>query len=133
MSIAPRPLAQVLCSLSHFAAALVPSARPSRSLEIALVDEADAFERAALGRWATEDGGIVIELRPDGRYNKAKQTVPAWHHGRYQVDRSRLYFESDSGHLAKGEMRRGVLSIGEMQFRRARSAEAEHSVIQQDR
>jgi hypothetical protein len=110
----------MLHSLSHFAAGLVPSARPTRSLEIALADEADAFARAALGRWATEDGAIVIELRPDGRYNKAKQTIAAWHHGRYEVDRSQLYFESDSGHVAKGEMRRGVLSIGEMQFRRAR-------------
>ena len=116
------PLTQMFHSLSHFAAALVPSARPTRSLEIAMVDEADAYARAALGRWATEDGGIVIELRPDGRYNKAKQTIPAWHHGRYEVDRSWLYFESDSGDVAKGEMRRGVLSIGEMQFRRARIA-----------
>ena len=116
------PLTQMFHSLSHFAAALVPSARPTRSLEIAMVDEADAYARAALGRWATEDGGIVIELRPDGRYNKAKQTIPAWHHGRYEVDRSHLYFESDSGQVAKGEMRRGILSIGEMQFRRARLA-----------
>ena len=115
------PLAQMLHSLGSFAAQLVPSSRPARSLEIAAFDEADAFERAALGRWATDDGAIVLELRPDGRYNKAKQTVPAWHHGRYLVDRSQLYFESDSGHLAKGEMRRGVLRIGEMQFRRARS------------
>jgi hypothetical protein len=112
----------MLHSLGHFAANLVPSSRPVRSLEIAAFDEADAFERAAIGRWATDDGAIVIELRPDGRYNKAKQALSAWHHGRYQVDRSQLYFESDSGHLAKGEMRRGVLSIGEMQFRRARNA-----------
>lgn len=116
------PLTQMLQSLSHFAAGLVSSARPTRSLEIAMADEADAFARAALGRWATEDGAIVIELRPDGRYNKAKQATPAWHHGRYEVDRSHLYFESDSGHVAKGEMRRGVLSIGDMQFRRARLA-----------
>lgn len=115
------PLSQMLHSLGSFAANLVPTARPARSLEIAAFDEADAFERAALGRWATDDGAIVLELRPDGRYNKAKQTVSAWHHGRYLVDRSQLYFESDSGHLAKGEMRRGVLSIGEMQFRRARN------------
>lgn len=116
------PLSQMLHSLGSFAANLVPTGRPARSLEIAAFDEADAFERAALGRWATDDGAIVLELRPDGRYNKAKQTVPAWHHGRYLVDRSQLYFESDSGHLATGEMRRGVLSIGEMQFRRARTA-----------
>ena len=114
------PLTHMLQSLSHFAAGLVPSARPSRSPEIAMVDEADAFARAALGRWATEDGAIVIELRPDGRYNKAKQATPAWYHGRYEVDRSQLYFESDSGQVAKGEMRRGVLRIGEKQFRRAR-------------
>ena len=116
------PLTRMLHSLSHFAAALVPAARPTRSPEIAMVEEADAFARAALGRWATEDGAIVIELRPDGRYNKAKQATPAWYHGRYEVDRSQLYFESDSGQVAKGEMRRGVLSIGEMQFRRARLA-----------
>lgn len=114
------PLTNMLHSLSHFAAALVPSARPPRSLEIAMADEADAFARAAIGRWATEDGSIVIELRPDGRYNKAKQALPAWYHGRYEVDRSQLYFESDSGQVAKGEMRRGVLRIGEKQFRRAR-------------
>lgn len=116
------PLAQMLHSLGNFAANLVPLSRPVRSLEIAMFDEADAFERAAIGRWTTEDGAIVLELRPDGRYNKAKETVPAWYHGRYQVDRSSLYFESDSGHLAKGEMRRGVLSIGEKQFRRDRAA-----------
>jgi len=114
------PLTNMLQSLSHFAAGFVASARPTRSLEIAMVDEADAFARAALGRWATEDGAIVIELRPDGRYNKAKQATPDWYHGRYEVDRSQLYFESDSGQVAKGEMRRGVLRVGEKQFRRSR-------------
>ncbi len=114
------PIAQMLHSIGTFAANLVPSARPARTLEIAMFDEADAFERAAIGRWTTEDGAIVLELRPDGRFNKAKEAAPAWYHGHYQVDRSSLYFESDSGQLAKGEMRRGVLSIGEKRFRRDR-------------
>lgn len=109
----------VFQTIGAFAAGLVPADRQARrTLEIALPGEDDAFTRAAIGRWMTDDGAIELELKPDGRFDKAKHRLASRHQGRYEVDRSRLYFEDDSGRVALGKVRRGVLSIGEMQFRR---------------
>lgn len=119
------PFSHVFQTLGALAAGLVPTDRsPRRTLEIAVPEEDDAFARAAIGRWTTEDGAIEIELKPDGRFDKAKHRLASRHQGRYEVDRSRLYFEDDSGRVALGKVRRGVLSIGEMEFRRAQDAAA---------
>lgn len=111
----------ILQALSALSASIVPAARPVRPLEVDfVVDGAPGpFERAAIGTWITEDGAIRLDLRPDGRYDKAKSTTPARHRGRYEVDRSRLYFEDDSGHVALGRMGRDTLEIGEKRFRKA--------------
>lgn len=111
----------VLNALGGFAASIVPAARPAQPLEIDFLgpEPLTPFEQAAIGTWVTEDGAVRLELRPDGRFDKAKQALPETYHGRYEVDRSQLYFEGDSGFTALGAMRRGVLSIGETRFLKA--------------
>ncbi|KPF67829.1 hypothetical protein IP69_12320 [Bosea sp. AAP35] len=112
------PFAQALLRLSSFATRFVPTPLPAQSRDVAIAEAADALARAAIGRWASEDSGVVIELRPDGRYNEAQPGSAAWRHGRYELDRNLIYFESDSGDVAKGEMTRGVLRVGSVAFRR---------------
>ena len=115
------PFSQVLQALSALSTSIMPIARPPRPLEVDFdMDNAPGpFERAAIGTWITEDGAIRLDLRPDGRYDKAKRATPARHRGRYEVDRSKLYFEDDSGLVALGRMGRGTLEIGEKRFRKA--------------
>lgn len=114
------PFSQVLHSLGAIAATIAPR-RPVRPLEIDLdlPEPLTPAERAVIGRWVSEDGAIRLDLKPDGRYGKRRDQAPQTHAGRYAVDASRLYFESDSGQVWRGEMRRGRLALGEHRFRRA--------------
>ena len=115
-------LSQVLQALGQFASGFNAASRPARPLEIDLT-EAGAptpFEQAAIGTWRTEDGAVLIDLRPDGEFHKEKPSAGgARHRGRYAVDRSKLYFEGESGWVALGKLKRGTLSIGEKRFRKA--------------
>jgi hypothetical protein len=115
------PFSQVLQALGQFAAGFTPSNRPPRALEIDLAElgAPTPFEQAAIGTWTTEDGSILIDLRPDGQFHKAKPAAGARHSGRYAVDRSKLYFEGETGWVALGKLKRGRLSIGEKQFHKA--------------
>lgn len=115
------PFSQVLHALGQFASGLAPSNRTVRTLEIDLheTEGPTLFEQAAIGRWKTEDGSILIDLRPDGQFHKAKPAAGVQHRGRYAVDRSKLYFEGESGWVALGKVKRGTLSIGEKRFRKA--------------
>ena len=115
------PLSQVLQTLGQFASGFTQASRPNRLLEIDLQDISGPtpFEQAAIGTWKAEDGSILIDLRPDGQFHKAKPAVGAQHRGRYAVDRSKLYFEGESGWVALGKLKRGTLSIGEKRFHKA--------------
>ena len=86
------PFSQVLHALGQFASGLAPASRSTRPLEIDLdgADGLSLFEQAAIGKWKTEDGSILIDLRPDGQFHKAKPEAGAQHRGRYAVDRSKL-------------------------------------------
>ena len=92
---------------------------PRRPFEIALGDDGGSFADAARGNWITDDGAIRIELKADGRFDKRKEGHPGPHGGRYEVDRSRLYFETDTGLAVAGRLRRGRLEIGGKRFRKA--------------
>lgn len=115
------PISDVFQVLGQFAAVLAPGDRQARPLEIDLAeaDAPDPFELAAIGTWKTEDGSILIDLRPNGQFQKQKPALGAQHLGRYAVDRSRLYFEGEAGWVASGQLKRGTLSIGEKRFRKA--------------
>jgi hypothetical protein len=115
------PFSQVLHALGQLASGFTPGSRPARPLEIDLddINGPTPFEKAAIGRWKTEDGSILIDLRPDGQFHKAKPAAGAQHKGRYAVDRSKLYFEGETGWVALGKLKRGTLSIGEKRFRKA--------------
>ena len=112
---------QVLQALGQFASGFAPASRSVRPLEIDFdtTDTLGPFEQAAIGQWKTEDGSILIDLRPDGQFHKAKPAAGAQHVGRYAVDRSKLYFEGETGWVALGKLKRGTLSIGEKRFRKA--------------
>lgn len=114
-------ISQVLQALGQLASGFAPASRPVRPLEIEFdaVDTPGPFEQAAIGQWKTEDGSILIDLRPDGQFHKAKPAAGAKHVGRYAVDRSKLYFEGETGWVALGKLKRGTLSIGEKRFRKA--------------
>lgn len=109
------PFSQVLQTLGQLASGFTQASRPTRLLEIDLEDRGGPtpFEQAAIGTWKTEDGSILIDLRPDGQFHKAKPAAGAQHRGRYAVDRSKLYFEGETGWVALGKLKRGTLSIGE--------------------
>lgn len=108
----------VFQALGSLTARFVP---PPEPLEIDLDghDAPDPFAQAAIGTWLTEDGAIRLDLRPDGRFDKRKAVTASRHGGRYEVDRSKLYFEDDAGMVALGRLRRGVLDIGEKRFLKA--------------
>lgn len=114
-------LSQVLQALGQLATGIAPRSRDIRPLEIDFheTDAPSPFEQAAIGTWKTEDGAILIDLRPDGQFHKQKPELGARHSGRYAVDRSKLYFEGESGWVALGKLKRGTLSIGEKHFRKA--------------
>jgi len=114
------PFSHVFQSLGAIAAVIAPPKRAVRPLEIDLdiPEPLTQAERAVIGRWVSEDGVIRLDLRPNGRFGKQREQAPA-HAGRYEVDASRLYFESDAGHVWSGEVRRGQLAFGEKRFRRA--------------
>ncbi|ARH89094.1 MULTISPECIES: Atu4866 domain-containing protein [Streptomyces] len=62
-----------------------------------------------VGVWVTADGDIRRELRADGRYDEARGKRPSAYTGRYTVTGSRLQYVDDSGFIATGEVRDGVL------------------------
>lgn len=127
------PFSQVFQSLGAIASIIAPAKRPIRPLEIDL----EAFqplskaERAVLGRWVSEDGAIRLDLRPNGRFGKQRDQAQS-HGGRYEVDASQLYFESDAGHVWSGELRRGQLAFGEKRFRRTMQLDPAR-LVQSDR
>lgn len=112
---------QIVQALSAFTARVIPAAKPARPLEIDLdlPTRLSPAERAAIGTWITEDGAMRLELRRDGRFDKTRPAEQVRYRGRYEVDDNRLYFEGDSGTVALGQLRRGVLDIGEKRFRKA--------------
>ncbi|MCP4562851.1 MAG: hypothetical protein GY837_20220 [Bosea sp.] len=113
------PFSQVFQSLGAIASIIVPAKPSVRPLEIdlELPEPLTKAELAVLGRWVSEDGAIRLDLRPNGRFGKQRDQAPG-HGGRYEVDASQLYFESDAGHVWSGELRRGQLAFGEKRFRR---------------
>ena len=113
------PFSQVFQSLGAIASIIVPSKPSVRPLEIdlELTEPLTKAELAVLGRGVSEDGAIRLDLRPNGRFGKQRDQAPG-HGGRYEVDASQLYFESDAGHVWSGELRRGQLAFGEKRFRR---------------
>ena len=115
------PFSQVLQALGQLASGFTPSSRSVRPLEIDFIETngPSPFEQAAIGTWTTEDGAILIDLRPDGQFQKEKPAAGGQHRGRYAVDRSKLYFEGETGWVALGKLKRGTLSIGEKRFRKA--------------
>lgn len=98
-------------------AARVRSPR-TRSFEVDLAEltQPSEAERAMMGLWVADDGAIRLSLRPNGRYDKRLAAGENTYRGRYEVDGSRLYFESDSGKTWVGENRRDSLVLGDHRF-----------------
>lgn len=108
-------------AIGAIAASIVPPMKPARPLEIDLdlPEPLSPAERAVVGLWVTEDGAVRLDLRRGGRYGKLRDTAPHAFSGRYEIDRSRLYFEDDTGLVARGELRRGDLHLGGRRYQKA--------------
>lgn len=89
-----------------------------RALEIDLADFAQPTpeERAMMGLWVSDGGSTRLALRPNGRYDKKLGLDGGAYSGRYEVDGSQLYFESDTGRTAIAIARRGILTLGDHRF-----------------
>ncbi|RYD18320.1 MAG: hypothetical protein EOP89_17355 [Lysobacteraceae bacterium] len=52
--------------------------------------------------WVTADGSIRQELRPDGRYDEARDGRAHAYQGRYRVTGSHIDYVDDTGFTADG-------------------------------
>jgi hypothetical protein len=56
-----------------------------------------------VGMWVTADGSIRHELRPDGRYDEARDGRAHAYQGRYRVTGSHIDYVDDTGFTADGD------------------------------
>lgn len=62
-----------------------------------------------IGMWVTADGYIRHELLPNGRYDEARGSRTSAYRGNYQVSGNHIDYQDDTGFVADGEFRDGVL------------------------
>ncbi|MCG0289917.1 Atu4866 domain-containing protein [Streptomyces sp. PSAA01] len=72
-------------------------------------DSTDAPDIDVVGMWVTADGHIRQELRADGRYDEARGRRASAYTGRYSVTGSHIDYVDDTGFIATGDVRDGVL------------------------
>ena len=93
-----------------------PGAGRALEIDLADLDQPTPEERAIMGLWVSDGGTTRLALRPNGRYDKKLGIDGGAYSGRYEVDGSQLYFESDTGRTAIATARRGVLTLGYHRF-----------------
>ncbi|MGN7203681.1 Atu4866 domain-containing protein [Pedobacter sp. SAFR-022] len=62
-----------------------------------------------LGMWVTEDGYIRHELLSNNRYDEARGKRKNAYRGSYQVTGNHIDYQDDTGFIADGEFREGIL------------------------
>jgi hypothetical protein len=62
-----------------------------------------------IGMWVTADGYIRHELLPDNRYDEALGKRKSAYKGSYRVTGNHIDYRDDTGFVADGEFRDGVL------------------------
>jgi hypothetical protein len=61
------------------------------------------------GLWITGDGHVRHELLANGRYIEARGTREKAYEGRYQVSGDHIDYQDDTGFVADGDVKDGIL------------------------
>lgn len=77
-----------------------------------------------VGLWVTADGHVRHRLLPGGRYDEARGQRESAYRGRYVVTGEHIEYVDDTGFVADGEFRNGVLYHAGMVLRRQAEQEA---------
>jgi len=64
------------------------------------------------GMWVTKDGYIRHELLPGGRYDEARGNKKSAYHGSYTINGNHIDYIDDTGFIADGDFKDGVLYHG---------------------
>lgn len=62
-----------------------------------------------IGMWVTADGYIRHELLPGGRYDEARGNRKSAYQGSYKLTGDHIDYKDDTGFIADGDFREGVL------------------------
>jgi len=62
-----------------------------------------------IGMWVTEEGYIRHELLPNNRYDEARGDRESAYQGNYKVTGNYIDYEDDTGFIADGEFKNGIL------------------------
>ncbi len=62
-----------------------------------------------VGMWMTADGNVRYKLLPNGRYDSARGTREGAYRGRYVISGNFIDYVDDSGLIADGELKDGIL------------------------
>jgi len=69
-----------------------------------------------IGMWVTDDGFVRHELLPEGRYDEARGNRQSAYQGDYWVTGDHIEYKDDTGFVADGDFRDGILYHGGMIF-----------------
>lgn len=69
-----------------------------------------------IGIWITADGHIRHELLPNNRYDEARGNRESAYQGRYVVRGNHIEYKDDTGFIADGDFKDGILYHGGMIF-----------------
>jgi uncharacterized lipoprotein YddW (UPF0748 family) len=64
------------------------------------------------GMWVTKDGYIRHELLPGGRYDEARGNKNSAYQGSYTINGNHIDYKDDTGFIADGDFKDGVLYHG---------------------
>jgi hypothetical protein len=69
-----------------------------------------------IGMWVTGDGYVCHELLPGNRYDEARGGRKSAYQGSYVVKGNHIDYKDDTGFIADGDFKNGVLYHGGMIF-----------------
>jgi hypothetical protein len=75
---------------------------------------------APLGRWASDDGGVRLEIRPDGRYTLDIAGRRRRSHGTYRAERLTVLLETDGGLRTTAQLDGDTLELAGHRLHRQR-------------
>ncbi|KGE16055.1 Atu4866 domain-containing protein [Sphingobacterium deserti] len=70
--------------------------------------------KAYIGMWVTADGQIRHQLLPTNRYDEARGSRESAYQGSFKVSGNHIDYKDDTGFVADGEFKDGILYHGGM-------------------
>jgi hypothetical protein len=80
--------------------------------------EPGLVRKSYAGLWVTGDGYIRHELLPNGRYVEARGTREKAYEGQYRITGDHIDYKDDTGFVADGDFKDGILYHAGMVFYR---------------